>query len=82
MGDTKSTETTEAAVETVEVATPKGKQLGAVFSDAEQAQLDELRGALNLNKNSEVIKRAVETLIKVEAERVEAYKAFQAQYSA
>lgn len=59
---------------------PKGKQLGAVFDEAEQAELDKLRGALNLSKNSQVIKRAVADLVKNEADRIAAYEAYQAQF--
>lgn len=81
MADTKATETeTVSPVETPEV--PKGKQLGAVFNEAEQRELDKLRGALNLSKNSEVIKRAVADLVKNEAPRVKAYEDYQAQFGA
>lgn len=80
MADTIKDTTPVEATEAVE--TPKGKQLGAVFNEAEQAELAKLRGALNLAKNSDVIKRAVADLVKNEGPRVKAYEDYQAQFGA
>lgn len=65
MADTKPNEDTVKAsgndetVATVKPTAPKGKQISAVFSDAEQEQLAELRWQGRHDKTSDVLKAAV-----------------------